>query len=42
MTGLIESLKRLFVKRKDLKCPLCSKTFSSSDAFDGHMKTTHK
>jgi hypothetical protein len=46
MTSLIESLKRLFVKQNNkqnnLKCPLCSKILSSSDEFDGHMKTDHK
>ena len=40
--GFIESIKHLFVKRNDLKCPLCSKIFSTSDEFDNHMKSVHK
>ena len=40
--GFIESIKHLFVKRNDLKCPLCSKIFSTSEEFDNHMKSDHK
>ena len=42
MTTFIENLKRLFVERNHLKCPLCNNVFSTSAGFDNHIKTVHK